>query len=159
MSATVDADLFANYFGQVVPGKIGLLEIPGRTFPVAEYRLEDALEATGYVVDPDGEYALGSEANANSRSVAGNSSRRFNAVSGGATDRNAKTTQALKESLERTSLLDDVSETTRAMYGNSGYSDQTLKCLQVRIARFPNPSAHCFTEADDCLSIHRDIQD
>jgi hypothetical protein len=110
-------------------------------------------------VDPDGEYALGSEANANSRSVAGNSSRRFNAVSGGATDRNAKTSQALKESLERTSLLDDVSETTRAMYGNSGYSDQTLKCLQVRIARFPNPSAHCFTEADDCLSIHRDIQD
>ena len=54
MSATVNASLFKTYFEAVVPGECGCVEIPGRTFPVAEYRLEDAIEATGYVCDPDG---------------------------------------------------------------------------------------------------------
>ena len=83
MSATVDAELFQRYFEAEVPGTCGCIEIPGRTFPVAEYRLEDAIEATGYVVDPDGEYAAGSEANFNARGVAGGSRRTFNPLSGG----------------------------------------------------------------------------
>ena len=38
MSATVDAELFQRYFEAEVPGPIRCVEIPGRTFPVAEYR-------------------------------------------------------------------------------------------------------------------------
>jgi ATP-dependent RNA helicase DHX36 len=135
MSATVDAELFQRYFEAEVPGTCGCIEIPGRTFPVAEYRLEDAIEATGYVVDPDGEYAAGSEANFNSKSVAGGSRRTFNPLSGGvggaggASSRAAKASRAAKESLERTSLMDDVTEETRASY--PGYSEATLRCLQT----------------------------
>jgi ATP-dependent RNA helicase DHX36 len=135
MSATVDAELFQRYFEAEVPGTCGCIEIPGRTFPVAEYRLEDAIEATGYVVDPEGEYAAGSEANFNSKSVAGGSRRTFNPLSGGvggtggASSRAAKASRAAKESLERTSLMDDVTEETRASY--PGYSDATLRCLQT----------------------------
>ena len=55
MSATVNAELFQTYFERVLDdGPCGAVEIPGRTFPVAEYRLEDAIEATGYVCEPDG---------------------------------------------------------------------------------------------------------
>jgi ATP-dependent RNA helicase DHX36 len=136
MSATVDAELFQRYFEAEVPGTCGCIEIPGRTFPVAEYRLEDAIEATGYVVDPEGEYAAGSEANFNSKSVAGGSRRTFNPLSGGvggafggASSRAAKASRAAKESLERTSLMDDVTEETRASY--PGYSEATLRCLQT----------------------------
>ena len=135
MSATVDAELFQRYFEAEVPGTCGCVEISGRTFPVAEYRLEDAIEATGYVVDPDGEYAAGSEANVNSRGVAGGSRRTFNPLSGGvggaggASSRAAKAARAAKESLERTLLMDDVTEETRASY--PGYSDATLRCLQT----------------------------
>lgn len=45
MSATLDADRFANYWG----GSIPRLHIPGRTFPVTDYTLEDVLLLTGYV--------------------------------------------------------------------------------------------------------------
>lgn len=54
MSATVDAALFAKYFTDKVPGGCPVVEIPGRTFPVVEYRLEDAIEATGCGVSRDG---------------------------------------------------------------------------------------------------------
>ena len=134
MSATVDAELFQRYFEAEVPGPIRCVEIPGRTFPVAEYRLEDAIEATGYVVDPDGEYAAGSQANADSRSVAGGAKRTFNPLSGGGggasgASRAAKVARAAKESAERTSLMDEVTDETRASY--PGYSDATLRCLQT----------------------------
>ena len=132
MSATVDAELFQRYFEAEVPGPVRCVEIPGRTFPVAEYRLEDAIEATGYVVDPDGEYAAGSQANADSRSVAGGAKRTFNPLSGGGASgasRAAKVARAAKESAERTSLMDEVTDETRASY--PGYSDATLRCLQT----------------------------
>lgn len=43
MSATVDTDILSNYFGSVP-----ITEIPGRTFPVQQYFLEDFLEKIGY---------------------------------------------------------------------------------------------------------------
>ena len=66
MSATVNADQFANYFSQPAAagggkhhaakggggGKrrpVGLLSIPGRTFPITDFSLEDAIEQSGYV--------------------------------------------------------------------------------------------------------------
>ena len=46
MSATVDAEKFSNYFGGAP-----VLSVPGRTFPVKDLYLEDAVEYTGYTVD------------------------------------------------------------------------------------------------------------
>jgi HrpA-like RNA helicase len=45
MSATLDADRFATYWGTKTPR----LHIPGRTFPVVDFMLEDVLELTGYI--------------------------------------------------------------------------------------------------------------
>jgi ATP-dependent RNA helicase DHX57 len=44
MSATLDADRFASYWGKNTPR----MHIPGRTFPVDDYFLEDVLMLTGY---------------------------------------------------------------------------------------------------------------
>lgn len=53
MSATVNAEIFADYFGGC-----GQIEIPGRTFPVEEFRLEDILKMTKYEVKEGSDYAL-----------------------------------------------------------------------------------------------------
>lgn len=52
MSATLNANLFSNYFGD-----IPVLEIPGRTFPVEQYFLEDIMEKTQYVLEENGPFA------------------------------------------------------------------------------------------------------
>ncbi|KAI9695708.1 MAG: hypothetical protein M1836_006074 [Candelina mexicana] len=46
MSATLDADVFSQYFGG--NGKIGRIEIQGRTFPVEDYYLDDVISLTGF---------------------------------------------------------------------------------------------------------------
>lgn len=51
MSATLNASLFSNYF-RGVP----VLDIPGRTFPVEQLFLEDILERSDYVIEPDSQY-------------------------------------------------------------------------------------------------------
>ena len=127
MSATVNASLFKTYFEAVVPGECGCVEIPGRTFPVAEYRLEDAIEATGYVCDPDGEYALGSAAANGGRGPR----RTFNPLSGGGDKgggSNKKARAELKASLER-GASETIADETRALY--PGYSESTMRCLQT----------------------------
>jgi len=45
MSATLDADRFAAYWGRNTPR----MHIPGRTFPVEDFTLEDVLSLTGYI--------------------------------------------------------------------------------------------------------------
>uniref|UniRef100_A0A7S2WP36 RNA helicase n=2 Tax=Eucampia antarctica TaxID=49252 RepID=A0A7S2WP36_9STRA len=45
MSATMDADRFAQYWGDKTPR----MHIPGFTFPVKDYTLEDVLSMTGYI--------------------------------------------------------------------------------------------------------------
>uniref|UniRef100_A0A8C9Z3H1 ATP-dependent RNA helicase DHX29 n=1 Tax=Sander lucioperca TaxID=283035 RepID=A0A8C9Z3H1_SANLU len=52
MSATVDCDKFSNYFN-----RCPVISIPGRTFPVEVYHLEDIVEQTGYVLEKDSEYS------------------------------------------------------------------------------------------------------
>lgn len=52
MSATLNADLFSNYFGG-----IPILEIPGRTFPVEQFFLEDIFDLTGYVIEEGCQFA------------------------------------------------------------------------------------------------------
>lgn len=46
MSATLDANLFSTFFNGAP-----LLSVPGRTFPVSHYYLEDLLEKTGHIVE------------------------------------------------------------------------------------------------------------
>ncbi len=63
MSATADADAFASYMSTTVTGEkvkrapslhsastVGMLTIPGFTYPVREFYLEDILERTGHVI-------------------------------------------------------------------------------------------------------------
>ena len=63
MSATMDASLFQNFFyttcesNNTINGGVSaftgapLISVPGRTFEVASYYLEDLLEATGHVIE------------------------------------------------------------------------------------------------------------
>ena len=126
MSATVNAELFKGYFEQVVPGECGCVEIPGRTFPVAEYRLEDAIEATGYVCEPDSEFALGADGKPKGGGRGGG--RTFNPLSGGGA-RKSKAMAAVYDSLASTAEMGEITEETRALY--PGYGDNTLRCLQT----------------------------
>ncbi|XP_072228526.1 ATP-dependent RNA helicase DHX29 [Leuresthes tenuis] len=52
MSATVDCVKFSNYFN-----RCPVISIPGRTFPVEVYHLEDIVEQTGYILEKDSEYS------------------------------------------------------------------------------------------------------
>ncbi|XP_055641753.1 putative ATP-dependent RNA helicase DHX57 [Toxorhynchites rutilus septentrionalis] len=51
MSATLNSNLFSSYFGDVP-----VLDIPGRTFPVEQLFLEDILEKSGFVLEPDSHF-------------------------------------------------------------------------------------------------------
>ncbi|KAJ5295593.1 hypothetical protein N7508_010414 [Penicillium antarcticum] len=67
MSATLDAGIFINYFGS--QRSVGLVNIPGRTFPVEDYYLDDVIRNTGFAPEvadewddeefPRGEESLG----------------------------------------------------------------------------------------------------
>lgn len=51
MSATLNAELFSDYFGG-----IPVLDIPGRTFPVEQLFLEDIFDVSGYVIEEGSQY-------------------------------------------------------------------------------------------------------
>lgn len=51
MSATLKADIFSSYFGQ-----IPILDIPGRTFPVKQIFLEEILETLHFVIEENSFY-------------------------------------------------------------------------------------------------------
>lgn len=52
MSATLDAKLFTSFFNGAP-----LVSVPGRTFPVATYYLEDLLDATDHIIEEGSRYA------------------------------------------------------------------------------------------------------
>ncbi len=52
MSATLDAELFKSFFNGAP-----LVSVPGRTFPVATYYLEDLLDATDHIIEEGSRYA------------------------------------------------------------------------------------------------------
>ncbi|CAM6128719.1 unnamed protein product [Calypogeia fissa] len=58
MSATVDTTVFLRYFRQEVDLNPCVVSIPGFTFPVQGYYLEDALDLTGYKVGRNSRYAM-----------------------------------------------------------------------------------------------------
>ena len=51
MSATMNSQLFSNYFDDVP-----VLEIPGRTFPVEQIFLEDIMEITDFIMEEQSQY-------------------------------------------------------------------------------------------------------
>lgn len=51
MSATLNANLFSNYFS-----KAPVLDIPGRTFPVEQFFLEDILEMSKFILEADSQF-------------------------------------------------------------------------------------------------------
>ena len=53
MSATLNASSFASYFKDKVP----VIDIPGRTFPVKQFFLEEILEKTQFVIEENSQYA------------------------------------------------------------------------------------------------------
>eukprot|EP01135_Chromosphaera_perkinsii_P008198 Nk52_evm20s1178 gene=Nk52_evmTU20s1178 len=53
MSATVDATKLSLYFGGAP-----IVTVPGRTFPVEDFFLEDIVEGCGYILEEDSPYAL-----------------------------------------------------------------------------------------------------
>ena len=48
MSATIDTTLFSRYFNDCP-----IVEVPGRTYPVQEYYLEDCIQLTQFMPPPD----------------------------------------------------------------------------------------------------------
>ena len=53
MSATLNASAFGDYFKFKVP----IIDIPGRTFPVQQYYLEEILEVINFSIDEYSPYA------------------------------------------------------------------------------------------------------
>ena len=53
MSATMDSELFCSFFNGAP-----LISVPGRTFPVSNYYLEDLMDATDHIVEEGSRYAL-----------------------------------------------------------------------------------------------------
>jgi HrpA-like RNA helicase len=53
MSASIDPALFSNFFGGAP-----VVTVPGRTFPVSTYFLEDLLDATGHMIEEGSQYAI-----------------------------------------------------------------------------------------------------
>eukprot|EP00980_Cylindrotheca_fusiformis_P015390 scaffold4329_cov115-Cylindrotheca_fusiformis.AAC.7 len=52
MSATMDASLFCSFFHNAP-----IISVPGRTFPVSDYYLEDLMDATDHVIEEGSRYA------------------------------------------------------------------------------------------------------
>jgi hypothetical protein len=52
MSATLDSKLFCSFFGNAP-----LVSVPGRTFPVSNYHLEDLMDATDHMIEEGSRYA------------------------------------------------------------------------------------------------------
>ena len=47
MSATIDTTLFSTYFGNCP-----VVEVPGRSYPIQEYFLEDCIQMTNFMPEP-----------------------------------------------------------------------------------------------------------
>jgi len=51
MSATIDTTLFSEYFNNCP-----IIEVPGRAYPVTEYYLEDCIQMTNFMPQPDSRF-------------------------------------------------------------------------------------------------------
>lgn len=114
MSATLNAASFQQYFGgeDVCP----MLTVPGRTFPVEEFFLEDVLEATQYIVD---------ESSPSYRPIETTQQSTVVKISGrGGTSFNQKVSWTSESGKSRASQAGTTEEKEQ-------YSERTLKSLDV----------------------------
>ena len=58
MSATLNSNLFVDYFQDIDSINCDIVNIPGRAFPVTQFYLEDVLEQTNHEITSDSEYAV-----------------------------------------------------------------------------------------------------
>ncbi|ELT89229.1 hypothetical protein CAPTEDRAFT_101871 [Capitella teleta] len=107
MSATLDAGLFSAYFNDCPR-----LEIPGRTFPVEQYFLEDVIEMTGYHLDERSPFARPLK-RMNAAPKAGVSTR-----------------------LPTDDIIDEIEQATNAVAPRHSLQDQNLTPKQL-VARYP----------------------
>ncbi|KAG1701562.1 hypothetical protein DVH05_010864 [Phytophthora capsici] len=117
MSATLNAASFQQYFGgaAVCP----MIEVPGRTFPVEQFYLEDVLEKTQFVVDEDSPAYValdnsGSDRNSTQVTISGRGGTSY--------------TQQVSWTSSSGSTTKTVSETQRMLAEN--YSESTLVALE-----------------------------
>ncbi|KAL8744240.1 MAG: hypothetical protein Q9190_003484 [Brigantiaea leucoxantha] len=68
MSATLDANIFEAYFNH--SSTVGKIEIPGRTYPIADYYLDDVLEFTAFNPDSRASYDNDQDSDIKASSVA-----------------------------------------------------------------------------------------
>lgn len=57
MSATAEAQLFEQYFKKACMANIPIISIPGFTYPVQDFFLEDIIETTGYQISKSSKWA------------------------------------------------------------------------------------------------------
>jgi len=123
MSATLNAELFADYF-QGCP----TLDIPGRAFPVTPYFLEDVFEMTNHLVRPGDEYAKRED----------NNKRRDRSSQGGGRGKGGRRANMMRaveratEESRRNKFGGDDSQSIvdlRRRYPASKYSESTLQSL------------------------------
>jgi len=101
MSATLDSELFCSFFDGAP-----FLSIPGRTFPVKQYFLEDVLEASEHIVEEDSRYALRGQRGEKSASL-------WVTGKGGEKKRQVVSLESELESLEVSDLYEGYSMSTR----------------------------------------------
>lgn len=110
MSATLKADTFSTYFGN-----IPTLDIPGRTFPVEQIFLEDVLERTKFVVEENSRFT---------RRIKGGIEKLE-------TELEAADVEAMAGIYPKDNVLDENLTLAQLMGRYEGYSKQTYKNMYI----------------------------
>ena len=113
MSATLNATQFSEYFGDAP-----VIKVPGRTFPVEAFYLEDILELTGHAIVPNSDCAARKQ-----RGPARRGDRRKKEGAADSTLSECEDDPNLGQPLPVASLV--------ARYGDAGYSQRTLDSLAI----------------------------
>jgi ATP-dependent RNA helicase DHX57 len=112
MSATMDAELFSNYFHGAP-----CLHIPGRTFPVQRFFLEDIVEMTRYRIDDSSPFANAADPKA-VRMRNKNKNKHLSDIDAAL--------EEFEEELELENAATDVVAQRRGPNGGPAYSQETL---------------------------------
>ena len=142
MSATLNAQLFAQYFKYKAPKvtpSLPIIDIPGRTFPVEQLFLEDILDLTEYAMEDNSQYARPAD-EFTQRSFNNSSNQKF------------QTTKSLKEVQEYIDEYDIAfinNESLNCKEASEKKRDEQITPQQV-VQRY---SGSCSHEAQKVLSL------
>ncbi|KAI8068723.1 hypothetical protein BC940DRAFT_33939 [Gongronella butleri] len=118
MSATINAERFSAYFGNCP-----MVSIPGRTFPVDVYHLEDIVESLDYVLEDYSKYAVRKQ-----RRTLAKGSLRVSSAGGNTRQVNYDISDSDDDASSDDDGVDAPSETLANYPG--GYADKTYKMLR-----------------------------